>query len=212
MKERLAILGASGHGRVVGDTARSEGWESIVYFDDEPTRLVGMNDASSGGSFADLLRLISGFDGVFVAIGSAVSRQRILAVILAAGARVPVLVHRAAYVADGVSVGMGSIICAGAIVQPGVSLGVGSIVNTNASVDHDCVLGDAVHVCPGAHLAGDVRAGDRAWIGIGASVIQGVTIGADAVIGAGAAVVSDVPLGAKAVGVPARVVKSRPSV
>jgi sugar O-acyltransferase (sialic acid O-acetyltransferase NeuD family) len=209
MKERLAILGASGHGRVVGDTARSEGWESIVYFDDEPTRLDGLVDASSGGSFTDLLRLISEFDGVFVAIGSAASRQRMLAVILAAGARVPVLVHRSAYVADGVSVGMGSIICAGAIVQPGASLGVGSIVNTNASVDHDCSLGNAVHVCPGAHLAGEVRVGDRAWIGIGASVIQGLSIGADSVVGAGAAVVCDVPDSVTVVGVPARPTKTR---
>jgi hypothetical protein len=32
--KRLAILGASGHGKVVADTALSAGWAEVVFFDD----------------------------------------------------------------------------------------------------------------------------------------------------------------------------------
>jgi len=31
---RLAILGASGHGKVVADAAEQAGWQSVVFFDD----------------------------------------------------------------------------------------------------------------------------------------------------------------------------------
>ena len=52
---------------------------------------------------------------------------------------------------------------------------------------------------------------DDAWLGLGVIVLDGVTIGRGAVIGAGAVVTGDVPPYAIAVGVPARVVGSRPS-
>ena len=52
---------------------------------------------------------------------------------------------------------------------------------------------------------------DDAWLGLGVIVLDGVTIGRGAVIGAGAVVTGDVPPYAIAVGVPARVVGTRPS-
>lgn len=55
-----------------------------------------------------------------------------------------------------------------------------------------------------------VTIGDGAWLGAGAKILDGVRIGAHAVIGAGAVVREDVPERAIAVGVPARVVGSRP--
>ena len=33
--KRLAILGSSGHGKVMADTAECSGWEEVVFFDDE---------------------------------------------------------------------------------------------------------------------------------------------------------------------------------
>ena len=56
-----------------------------------------------------------------------------------------------------------------------------------------------------------VALGAGAWIGAGAKILDGVTVGEGAVIGAGAVVRRDVPPRAVAVGVPARVVSSRPA-
>ena len=55
-----------------------------------------------------------------------------------------------------------------------------------------------------------VTIGEGAWLGAGAKVLDGVRIGAHAVVGAGAVVREDVPDRAIAVGVPARVVGTRP--
>jgi sugar O-acyltransferase (sialic acid O-acetyltransferase NeuD family) len=204
MSRKLAILGASGHGKVVADTAKEAGWGSIVFFDD------GYGDRSSfgrwrvaGGTDA-LLASVGDFAGVIVAIGRnrvRVAKSRELA---AAGAVMSTLIHPRAYVSADVALGPGSVVFAGAVVQPGCSIGAACIVNSGATVDHDCNLADGVHVCPGANLAGGVIVGECAWLGIGCSVRQLITIGADAVVGGGSAVVRDVPDRTTVVGVPAR--------
>ena len=37
----LAILGASGHGKVLADIAELTGWDSIVFYDDDHPALSG---------------------------------------------------------------------------------------------------------------------------------------------------------------------------
>ena len=52
--------------------------------------------------------------------------------------------------------------------------------------------------------------GDRVDIGCGACILGGITVGDDCKIGANAVVIGDIPPGATAVGVPARIVRTRP--
>ncbi len=54
------------------------------------------------------------------------------------------------------------------------------------------------------------RIGRDVWIGAHATILGGVTVGDGCVVGAGAVVSRDLPPGAIAVGVPARVVGTRP--
>ncbi len=53
---------------------------------------------------------------------------------------------------------------------------------------------------------------DDVWVGAGATVLAGVCIHQGAIIGAGAVVTDDIPANAIAVGVPARVLRYRPTV
>mgnify|MGYP003630521849 CR=1 FL=1 len=200
----LAIIGASGHGKVVADCALECGWQSITFFDDGWPG-IGMNGCwSVAGDTRSLLDSLSDYDGVFVAIGHGKARYAKLSDLRKAAAPLVSLIHPRATVSRYASVGVASVILAGAVVNVDVRIGEGVIVNTAASVDHDCVLGGCAHISPGAHLAGGVTIGDRAWVGIGASVRQGVSIGADVTVGAGAAVVGDIEAGFTVVGVPAR--------
>ncbi|MGJ7457474.1 acetyltransferase [Halomonas sp. RA08-2] len=189
---KLAILGASGHGKVVADTALQAGWQEVVFFDDAWPELTENSAWSVVGDSARLIERLAEFDGVSVGIGNNRIRLAKARELMAAGAAMPNIVHPSAMVSPLATLGAGCVIFAGAVIQVDSRLGQACIVNTNASVDHDCQLADGVHICPGIAVAGLVIIGECSWIGIGASVKQLVRIGRDATVGAGAVVVSDV--------------------
>lgn len=202
--KRLAILGASGHGKVVADCAEMCGWETVEFFDDAwPNKLSNGRWPVLGNTDALLARLKE-FGGVLVAVGNNAVRADKLNELSSAGAKLPVLLHPSAIVSRYSTLGAGSVVLAGAVINVDCSIGIGAIINTSATVDHDCVLGDAVHVSPGAHLAGGVTVGDRSWLGIGSAVRQMVRIGSGVTVGAGAAVVTNIPDECTFAGVPAQ--------
>lgn len=204
--KRLAILGASGHGKVVADIAECCGWQHVDFFDDAWPELQQNGRWNVVGNTGALVTSLEHYDGVAVAIGSNAIRYQKLQYLQHAGATLVTLIHPRSVISQYATVGIGSVVMANAIVNADASVGVGAILNTACSVDHDCFLGAAVHISPGAHLAGNVQIEDCCWIGIGSSVRQGVRIGARAVIGAGAAVVCDISEDVTAIGVPARAV------
>lgn len=202
----LAILGASGHGRVVGDTAELGGWQ-VVFFDDAWPDRQANGPWKIIGNTLDLLNRLHDYDGIIIAIGDNTIRAKKYAKLKQAGANMATLVHPAAVVSQYANLGPGSVVFGGAVLNIGAQTGCGVVLNTGCTVDHDCVLGDFVHVSPGAHLSGGVHVGDRSWIGVGSCARQQVHIGKDVMVGAGAAVVSNTPDGLTVVGVPARAVR-----
>ena len=197
---KLTIIGASGHGKVAADVAEKIGYDEIEFLDNNAALtscgkwpVVGTpENAAIEGPF-------------FVAIGNAAAREKVTQRF--PDREIVTLIHPSAVVADGVRIGAGSILMAGAIVNPGASIGAGCIINTAASVDHDCVLEDYVHVSVGAHLSGTVHVGKSTWIGVGAAVVNNVNICGESLIGAGAVVIRDIETPGTYVGVPARRMK-----
>lgn len=202
--KRLAILGASGHGKVVADTAERCGWHSVAFFDDAWPELQQNGAWPVVGDTAALLEQLAAFDGVLVAIGNNKIRYAKLLAMRSAGGCLVTLIHPAATVSRYAEIGKGTVVFAGAVINAGTQIGQGNIVNTGCSIDHDCVLGEAVHISPGARLAGGVWVGDESWVGIGASVRQLIKIGLRVVVGAGSVVVSNIPNDVTVAGVPAK--------
>ena len=202
--KRLAILGASGHGKVVAESALRAGWDSVDFYDDAWPGKRRIGKWVISGDTEALLKDPGGFDGAVVAIGSNAIRMRKIWQLQAAGIELATIVHPAATISDSARLGAGTVVMAGVVVNADAVVGAGAILNTLCSVDHDCVLGDGVHISSGAHLSGDVRVGEQSWVGIGAAIRQGVTVGRLVTIGAGAAVVCDIADNLTVAGVPAK--------
>lgn len=201
----LLIVGASGHGKVIAESAQATGsWSRLAFTDDRWDRLDAWQGIPVIGPARPVADRRPEYAEAVVAIGHAATRLEIMDAHEALGYRLAVVVHPSAVLSPSARLGAGSVVLAQAAVNAEARLGRGCIVNTGASVDHDCRLGDGVHVCPGAALAGDVHVGARTWIGIGAAICQGVAIGSDVIIAAGAVVVDDVADGVTVMGVPAR--------
>lgn len=207
----LAVLGASGHGKVVADTALACGWQRVVFYDDAWPQRIDNGRWKVDGDSRVLLAGAVDFDGVLVAIGNCavrLARQRELE---AAGAAIATLIHPRAWVSPGARIGVGTVVMAGSVVNVDAVLGDACIVNTGATVDHDCVLGDGVHVSPGAHLAGNITVGTCSWLGIGCAVREGIRVGTHVIAGAGAVLVADIADGLIVAGNPARPLLPRSS-
>jgi len=205
---RLAILGASGHGKVVADAAEAAGWQEIVFFDDAWPALQENGPWLVKGDTKALMDALSDYDGVVVGIGNNAIRAKKQMQLVNAGAAVVTIIHPDATVSPHALVGSGSVVFAQAVVNACATLGAGVIVNTGSVVEHDCVVGDFSHVSPNAVLAGGAQLQEQCWVGAGASVRQLLEVGKAAVVGMGAVVTKDVSAGSVVAGNPARVMKS----
>jgi sugar O-acyltransferase (sialic acid O-acetyltransferase NeuD family) len=192
---RLIIIGASGHGKVIADIALLNGYSDIVFLDDNEnvSECVGFPIV---GKTADAKFM----DGdKIVAIGNEEVREKIQSSI-----KTVTLIHPSAVIGRRVKIGEGSVVMAGAVINSDTIIGRGCIINTCSSVDHDCIIGDYVHVAVGAHISGTVHVGNGTWIGAGATISNNVDICSKCVIGAGAVVVNNIDSAGTYIGIPAR--------
>ena len=200
MEKTILIIGASGHGKVVADIAKKNGYEKIYFLDDNPSlsECGGYPVLGNSSKYLD-------FDcDIFVAIGNTGIRKHIQENVEKEGKSIATLIHPNAVIGENVRIGAGTVVMAGAVINPCAVIGKGCIINTCASVDHDCILEDYVHVSVGAHLAGTVHVGASTWIGVGAVVSNNVNVTAGCMIGAGAVAVKEIENKGTYVGVPAK--------
>ena len=199
--KKLAIIGASGHGKVVADIARRNGYKEIVFLDDDDSihdcggyPVIGKS-TEAGTIEAD----------VIIGIGNSEIRKRILESI--PEWKLVTLIHPDAVVAEDVVIGVGTVIMAGVVINPGTSIGKGCVINTCSSVDHDCDVDDYVHIAVGSHLCGNVCVGSGTWIGAGVTVSNNVSICRNCLIGVGAVVIGNIQKSGTYIGIPAKIMK-----
>ncbi len=196
---KLAVYGASGHGKVVADIARGSGYEEIIFIDD------GDNKYMNFDIFSKQYINIS----VALAIGENRLRSKIFEKIKKAGFEIITLIDPSAKVSSSAKIDKGAMIMPGVIINADAHISQGAIINSGAVVEHDVLVGLYSHISPNVSLAGGVKIGNFTHIGIGSCVIQNITIGDDVIVGAGSVVVRDIEDGVVVVGNPARKIKAQ---
>ncbi len=203
MNDKLLIIGASGHGKVVADIAlKMDKWQNVVFLDDDESIKSAMG-LDVIGSSDDVIKHIDEYE-IFVAVGNNSIRKRIQDKLEIYGANVPVLIHPNTVVGGQVELGSGTVIMAGAVINCCTKIGKGCIVNTGSTIDHDNYIENFVHISPGAHLAGTVHIGQGSWLGIGSVISNNLNITNWCTVGAGSVVIQDITEPGVYVGTPAK--------
>jgi len=210
---RVIIIGAGGHAKVVAEILCLSGKYELIGFLD--SALIGRTVAGltvlGGDELLPRLRA-DGVTSAFIGVGGMgdnAPRVKIFERVSVLGFTFANAIHPSAIISDSVKLGQGVAVMARAVINPDAVIGDNVIINTGAIVEHDCKIGSHAHISPGAVLCGGVRVGSGTHIGAGATVIQGINIGKHAVVGAGAVVVRDVLADTVVAGVPARLLRNK---
>ena len=202
MKDKLIIIGAGGHGKVIANIAKLNGYQDIAFLDDDESKVIN-GTYKIIGKISNLQEYFEGYD-VIIGIGNNGIRSMLSNRLSKMGVIQPILIHPSAVIDETVSIGEGTVVMANAVINSDSIVGKFCIINTGSTIDHDCVISDLVHISPGAHVAGSVNVGTMVWLGIGSSVVNNVSIQEKSVIGAGSVVIKDVKTSGTYVGVPVR--------
>jgi len=211
-KEKLIIIGASGHAKVIIDIVEKQcQYELLGLIENNPNLEKKVLGYGILGDESILSETIYNDVYLFIAIGDNwvrhLVKERISA--LNPSIKFATLIHPSAQIAKGVKIGEGVCIMAGAIVNSDSTIDNFTIINTKASMDHDGHLGAFASLAPNATTGGNVSIGDFTSIGISATIKHGVQIGKHGVIGGGALVLKNFEDNQVIYGVPAKAIRSR---
>ncbi len=207
----LYIIGAGGLGREVLWLVREINQVTPTY------NLCGFVDDNQSQQGQDVcgIPVVGGVDflrtkpGCSAALGIGIPKikQKILNTLQDYELEWPALVAPQAMMSEFVTLGRGTVICAGSIVTTQVVIEDFVLVNLSCTIGHDVTIRSGCTLSPGVNMSGFVSVGQFTDIGTSAAIIPGIQIGAHSVVGAGSVVIRDIPDHATVVGNPGRVIK-----
>lgn len=210
--EKIVIIGVGGFGREVktlidqiNDVDKK--YEIEGFYDDAENLENSYNGIPYLGKIEDLNK-IELKTAVALGIGVPEVKSKIISRLNNENLYFPVLIHpRAIIGADDITLGKGTIICAGNILTCNIKIGEFVTLNLSCTVGHDTIIKDFASFMPSVNISGEVVINDKVYVGTGAKIINLLEIGANTIVGAGAVVSKSLPADCTAVGIPARPIK-----
>lgn len=108
---------------------------------------------------------------------------------------------------EDVTIGEGSIICAGTIITTNVTIGKHAHLNLITTIGHDCIIGDYFTTAPGVQISGNETIGDRVYFGTRSCIKQKLKVCNDVTIGMNSGVIKDITEPGTYIGTPAYKIK-----
>lgn len=221
MDIRLVIFGAGGLGREVLWAARrmtellAENPLNILGFFDDTPDAIGREIHGVpvlGAASSELLGTLSSRPTHYIcAIGNNEARRQICARMDALDLQPATVIDPSVILGPGVRIGPGCYVGAGCILSPDSTLGSHVVVNHSSTIGHDAKVGDFAQICPGGRLSGWALVEEGALVGTNAVLAPKAVLGAWATLGAASMVNRQVPPHATALGVPAKIIFTKPT-
>lgn len=208
----IVIIGAGGFGRevkVLIDAINKirPTYSFKGFYDDGVEKGSMVNGFKVLGGISALNNVSSSLK-VAVAIGAPVTKRKIIEQINNINLEYPTLIHPSVIRSEEfVSIGKGSIICAGNILTCNIEIQDFVILNLMCTVGHDTTIKRYASFMPSVNISGEVIIHESVYVGTGAKIINQLEIGENTIVGAGAVVSQTLPSNCTAVGIPAKVIK-----
>ena len=202
--KKIILVGYSGHGLVVADTAFENNLNVIGYTEKS------INDANPFKLeyFGNELNPdFKGWDldvSFILGIGDNILREKIYNHILKKGKKVISLINSSSSISSFAVIGDGVFVNRNVTINAFAKIGSNVILNTGCIVEHECEINNNAHIAPGAVFEGNVKIGYGSFIGANSFIKQGVEIGENVIVGAGTVVLNNISDGNKIVGNPQR--------
>ena len=154
---RLIIIGAGGHGKVVAETVLLKSEYNLIGFVDESIEkgTLLFNNLSCLGNIQDVLSGLIGADYFLVAIGNNSIRKKIyeqLAPILKSA----IVIHPSAVVSSSAIINGGTVILANSVINAETIVSENCVINTLSLVDHNSFIGGHTHITQGTIIGSNV--------------------------------------------------------
>lgn len=128
---------------------------------------------------------------VVVAIGDPSTRQQMVNN-LPKNTVYNTLIHPSVIYSEWLSIGEGSIICAGSILTCNITIGNHAQLNLHTTIGHDCIIGNYFTAGPSVNASGNCTIGNNVYIGTNAAIREKTNICSDVTIGMGAVVIKNI--------------------
>ena len=167
-KNKVIIVGAGGHGKVLAETIAMLGQYTVIGFADDNTK--------PGTEVYNGIKVICTFDEVAANAGkaeyfvAALGNNTLRECVYAANCKSlkPLtVIHPFTFVSPSAHIGEGSVILAGSVVSTGCVVGKNTIINSQVLIDHDSAVGDHCHIAQGTVLGSNSYIASRKFTKIG---------------------------------------------
>jgi sugar O-acyltransferase (sialic acid O-acetyltransferase NeuD family) len=211
MARNVVILGGHGDGLVVAEAIR------VIKSTSGSLNLQGcLNDAMDRGTRIDDISVLGRWDEwrslpsdvmfvpVIHKVGQMVQRAARMRSLAIPPARLATVIHPAACIAGGVTIGPGCFIASNVTVQPGAKIEACVSIRAGANVGHDAHLHEFAYMGANSTLCGRAVLREGAHLGPNSAVLEDRIVGRFAVVGLCSAVLKNVDDFSTVIGNPAR--------